>query len=93
MASFQDVALNPVSCIIMASIASIGTLVVHKYFLTVSETESESIFKMIMRNYSKVIFRIVFSFLGIIITSIVVATRDGYTPALLSKDYDKTAGF
>ena len=86
-------ALNPVAAIIMASLASIATLIVHKYFLTESESESESVFKMIMKSYSKIIFRIVFPIIGIIITSIVVATRNGLTPNLLSSSYSTIAGF
>ena len=46
-----------------------------------------------MKNYSKIVFRILFAFLGSIIASIVVASRNGYTPELLAADYPKIAGF
>jgi hypothetical protein len=46
-----------------------------------------------MRNYGKVIYRIVFSFLGSIIAAIVVSTRNGQTPGLTSYSYSKIAGF
>ena len=76
----------------MACFSTIITLIVHKYFLTTSETSSESTFKDIMKNYSKIIFRIIFAILGSIIGSIVVATRSGATPALLPLEYSRTAG-
>lgn len=77
VASYQDIVLNPACCICMACFSTIITLIIHKYFLTSSETSSESNFKNIMKNYSKIIFRIIFSILGSIIASIVVATRNG----------------
>jgi len=46
-----------------------------------------------MVNYSKVMFRIIFSVLGIVIASIVVAARKGTTPELLYDNYSKIAGF
>lgn len=92
MASYQDIVLNPTACILMSSITTIATLIIHKYFLTQSETEAEGVFKTVMKNYGKIIYRIVFSFIGSIIASIVVATREGQTPALLNNNYSKTAG-
>ena len=50
-------------------------------------------FKTMMKNYSKVIFRILFSFIGVIIGSIVIAARNGVNPQLLVCDYSKKAGF
>ena len=93
MASYQDVALNPSACMVLCCLTSIVTLVVHKYWITSSETNEESMFKVMMRNYSKVVFRILFAFLGSIIASIVVASRNGVTPELLTADYSKKAGF
>lgn len=78
----------------MASISTIMTLIIHKYFLTQSETESESVFKTMIRTYGKIIYRIIFSFLGSIVAAIVVATRTGQTPTLLSDgNYSKIGGF
>jgi ABC-type antimicrobial peptide transport system permease subunit len=76
----------------MACFSTIITLVVHKYFLVQSETESEGQFKMMMKNYSKIVFRIGFAVLGSIIASIVVACRNGASPGLLSSNYSQTAG-
>lgn len=92
IASFQDISLDPVSCMIMSVLASIVTVVAHKYLLTNSENKNEGAFKQLMANYSKIIYRVIFSFLGIIITSIVVATRSNRTPALLSNSYSLKAG-
>lgn len=83
IASYQDIALNPSAAIVMACLSTIVTVVVHKYFITPSETDSESIFKTMMKNYAKIVFRIVFGILGSIIASIVVAARSGTTPELL----------
>jgi hypothetical protein len=46
-----------------------------------------------MTHYSKVVYRIIFSIIGIIITSIVVATRNKQSPELLLDNYSKIAGF
>jgi H+/Cl- antiporter ClcA len=85
--------LNPVACLIVAALTSIFTLIINKYFLTASETESEGVFKKMMKNYGKIFYRILFSLVGSITAAIVVATRDGQTPALLSNNYSKIAGF
>jgi hypothetical protein len=45
-----------------------------------------------MKNYAKIFYRIVFSSIGSIVAAIVVATRHGQSPALLSDNYSKTAG-
>ncbi len=45
-----------------------------------------------MKNYSKIIFRILFGTVSSIIASIVVATRNGVSPDLLSDYYSRTAG-
>jgi len=76
----------------MSLVSTIITLIIHKYFITDSQSNAESAFKFLMINYSKIIYRILWSFLGIIVTSIVVATRSGLTPNLLSSAYSKTAG-
>ena len=69
------------------------TLLIHKHFLTPSETEAESAFKMMMRNYGKIVYRILFSLLGCIVSAIVVASRSSQTPSLLVGSYSKIAGF
>lgn len=86
-------ALNPVACLIVAALTTIFTVIINKYFLTASETESEGVFKKMMRNYGKIFYRIVFSLIGSIVAAIVVATRDGQSPALLKNSYSKIAGF
>jgi hypothetical protein len=93
VASYQDTSLNPSACMVMACISSILTVVIHKYFITASDSDEETIAKTMMKNYSKVVFRIIFAFLGSIIASIVVAARNGTTPELLAADYPKIAGF
>ena len=93
VASYQDIALNPVAGIVMASLSTIATLIIHKYFLTASATESESAFKTMMINYGKIVYRILFSFLGIIVAAIVVSTRSNRNPALLADRYSKKAGY
>jgi hypothetical protein len=77
----------------VSGFTNIFTVIIHKYFLTPSETESEGIFKKMMRNYGKIFYRIVFSLIGSIIAAIVVASRDGQSPALLTNNYSKIAGF
>jgi hypothetical protein len=77
----------------MAALSTIMTLIIHKYFLTQSETESEGVFKNMMRSYGKIFYRIIFSLLGSIIAAIVVATRSGQTPSLLNDTYPMIAGF
>ena len=76
----------------MSVFASIVTVIAHKYILTNSENKSEGAFKQLMANYSKIIYRVLFSFLGIIIASIVVATRSNRTPVLLNNSYSLKAG-
>lgn len=34
MASYQDIVLNPTACMLMCSITTIITIIIHKYFLT-----------------------------------------------------------
>lgn len=77
----------------MSSVSTILTLIIHKYFLTNSESDAESVFKTMMMSYAKIIYRILFSVLGIIIAAIVVATRSGQSPELLSSTYSSIAGF
>ncbi len=93
IASFQDILLNPVACLILAALSTIITLIVHKYFLTQSETEAESAFKVMMRTYGKIVYRILFSLLGSIVAAIVVSTRNGQSPTLTNYSYSKIAGF
>ncbi len=93
IACYQDIALNPAACIALSCVSSIVTVIVHKYFITASETDSESMFKTMMKNYSKIVFRILFAFISSIIASIVVASRNGTTPELLASSYSKIAGF
>ena len=45
-----------------------------------------------MKSQGRMIYRIIFPFLGIIITSIVVSTRSGQTPNLINDTYSKIAG-
>jgi len=45
-----------------------------------------------MANYSKIVYRILFPFIGIVISSIVVATRSGRSPELLNGNYSSKAG-
>ena len=47
---------------------------------------------MMMRNYSKIVFRMGFAVIGSIVAAIVVAARNGITPDLLSSNYSRTAG-
>ncbi len=48
---------------------------------------------MMMRNYSKIVFRMGFAVIGSIVAAIVVAARNGISPDLLSSDYySRTAG-
>lgn len=77
----------------LVATSSFITLLIHKHFLTPSETEAESAFKIMMRNYGKIVYRILFSFLGCIVSAIVVASRSGQTPTLLVDTYSKIAGF
>lgn len=77
----------------MVATSSFVTLLIHKHFLTPSETEAESAFKIMMRNYGKIIYRILFSLLGCIVSAIVVASRSSQTPSLLVNTYSKIAGF
>lgn len=77
----------------MVATSSFVTLLIHKHFLTPSETEAESAFKVMMRNYGKIVYRILFSFLGCVVSAIVVASRSGQTPTLLVDTYSKIAGF
>jgi hypothetical protein len=92
IASFQDISLDPVSCMVMSLFSSIGTVIAHKYFMTSSESRKEDTFKQLMANYSKIIYRVLFSFIGIIIASIAVATRSNRTPELLNNSYSLKAG-
>jgi hypothetical protein len=93
IASYQDLLLNPVPCLILAAVSTIVTLIVHKYFLTQSETEAEGAFKVMMRSYGKIVYRILFSFLGSIIAAIAVSTRNAQSPTLTNYSYSKIAGF
>lgn len=93
IASFQDISLDPVASMVLAALSSILTLIIHKYFITRSDSEAESAFKVMMKNYAKIIYRVLFPFLGIITASIVVAARSDKTPALLSSNYSQIAGF
>jgi len=45
-----------------------------------------------MVNYAKIIYRIIFGFIGIIICSVIVAARNNKDPALLSNSYSQIAG-
>lgn len=45
-----------------------------------------------MRKHPRIFARIIYSFLGIIICSIVVAARNGVSPNLLSNNYSTIAG-
>ena len=93
VASYQDIVLNPVAGMVMVSLSTIATLIINKYFLTAASTESESAFKTMMINYGKIAYRILFSFIGIIIGSIVVATRENRDPELLPSENSRKAGF
>ena len=37
VASYQDIALNPSACMVLACFSTILTVVIHKYFITASE--------------------------------------------------------
>jgi hypothetical protein len=76
----------------MSLISTIATLMIHKHLTNIAQSNTESAFKFLMINYSKIIYRILWSFLGIVVASIVVATRSDLTPALLSSNYSGTAG-
>lgn len=78
---------------VMVFVSSILTLIVHKHLMISSDTSSESKFKIFMNYFGKVIFRIVFAFLGSITASIVVATRENTTPNLTIYSYSTIAGF
>ena len=45
-----------------------------------------------MKTHGRMIYRILFPFLGIIICSIVVGARSGQTPNLINNTYSKIAG-
>ena len=81
--------MNPVACLIIAALSSALTLFVHKKYIK-KHVEGEQ--QSFMRQYGRIVFRIAFSLLGVIICSIVVATRSGQTPNLITDSYSKIAG-
>jgi ammonia channel protein AmtB len=91
ISSYADLALNPVACILPAAIASVMTLLIGKFYLS-EVGEDESLVKTIMRKHPRIFARLIYSFIGIIICSIVVAARDGVSPNLLNNNYSTIAG-
>ena len=84
IASFNDISLNPVSTMVVAMLATILTLVFDKYVFQKTEVRDEEDIKMIIFRYSKIIWRILLSFVGCCVAAIIVSEREGSTLELLT---------
>lgn len=81
--------MDPVAVIVIAGAASLLTLVIEKKVKTMS---NEGGFGQLMTGCSRIVYRMLFSLVGIVICSIVVGARTSRTPSLLTNSYSKTAG-
>lgn len=84
MASFEDITLHPVTGMVMALVSTIVTIIANKYLITTTSVRNESDFKMVLMKFSKILFRIIWSFIGVCIGVIVVKTRSTSDLALLN---------
>lgn len=83
MSSFNDVSLHPVTGMTLSLFSTIVTVLVNKYLVVKTTVRNESDFKMVLMKFSKILFRIVWSFLSVCIGAIVVTTRDNTSVWLL----------
>ena len=76
-------------------ISTIVTLVVNKYIVSEATVRNELDFKIIMMKYSKILFRIIWSFVSVSIGAIVVNSRSssGFNFLNDTGDYSKKAGY
>lgn len=97
----MDIALNPSVVMCLALISTVITLIFYYYYYN-SQTKVKPInisaVITVLMYYSRPLFRIILTLLGIIVTAIVVSTRSYSTILLLdtgkygSQIYSKTAG-
>ena len=94
VSSFADVSLHPVAGMTMALISTIVTLVVNKYLVRENSVRNDSDFKVVLIKFSKILFRILWSFISVCIGAIVVQTRSTSGLSLLTDEsqYGKKAG-
>lgn len=94
VSSFSDLSLNPVAGMTMTLVSTIVTLVVSKYLVSDGSVRNESDFKVVLTKFSKILFRILWSFISVSIGAIVVATRNSSVIGILTEesDYGKKAG-
>jgi hypothetical protein len=59
----------------MTLVSTLVTLVVNKYLVSDTNVRNESDFKVVLTKFSKILFRILWSFISVSIGAIVVATR------------------
>ncbi len=67
--------LNPVAGMTMTLVSTIVTLVANKYLVSDANARNESDFKVVLTKFSKIVFRILWSFISVSIGAIVVVTR------------------
>lgn len=70
--------------------STIVTVLVNKYLVVKTTVRNESDFKMVLMKFSKILFRIIWSFLSICIGAIVVTTRDNTSLWLLNDSQTHT---
>ena len=79
----------------LAIVSTILTLVFYKYIYNPNkqiEKDDLSSVLIIIEHYRPILFRIFMPILGLIVCSIVIATRETRTPALLNNTYSQIAG-
>lgn len=78
----------------MTLVSTIVTLVVNKYLVADTSVRNESDFKVVLMKFSKILFRIVWSFVSVSVGAIVVATRKSSEFDILieESEYGKKAG-
>ena len=69
---------------ILALVSTILTLLVDKYLVAKTDVRNESDFKMVLLKFSKIIFRIVWSFVGVCVGAIVLKTRESSSLGILT---------
>jgi hypothetical protein len=68
----------------MALFSTFVTIIANKYLVTKTNVRNESDFKMVLMKFSKILFRIIWSFIGVCIGAIVAKTRSSTDLPLLN---------
>jgi hypothetical protein len=68
----------------LALVSTILTLLVDKYLVAKRDVRNESDFKMVLLKFSKIIFRTVWSFVGVCVGAIVLKTRESSSLGILT---------